>query len=72
LQGQRAERSFVVVITPPVFKDHAAFAEGVEDFAVEALRTETTVETFGVTVLPGAPRECSRNIDVRDIGDRVG
>ena len=44
----------MVVIAPPIFKDHATFAQGVKQFPVQAFGSEASVEAFGVAVLPGA------------------
>jgi hypothetical protein len=46
----------VIVITPPVFEDNAAFAQGVKEFPIQALRSEPPIEAFRMPVLPGAAR----------------
>ena len=46
----------MVVVIAPVGKDHPRFAQGLEEFSIEALDAETAVEAFGISVLPRAAR----------------
>jgi hypothetical protein len=43
-----------VVINPPLFDDDLSFAQRIENFAVQALIPQLTVETFAVAIFPGA------------------
>ena len=46
-------RSFGVGMPPPHFDDDLGFAQGVEDFAIQAFVAHFTVERFTVSVFPG-------------------
>ena len=63
-QAQASMRSDIVVILAPVGEDDAGFAEGVEQFSVEALGAEARVEGLSVTVLPGAARVDVERLDL--------
>ena len=45
-----------VVVAPPARDDDLGLAESVEDFAVEQLVAQASVEALDVAVLPGAAR----------------
>src|SRR5262249_51326999 len=46
--------ALVVVVAPPALDDDLGLAESVEDFAVEQLVAQASVEALDVAVLPGA------------------
>jgi hypothetical protein len=51
-----------VVLDPPFFNQDLSLLQGVEDFAVEQLIPELSVEALNIAVFPGAPRfneECA-------------
>ena len=52
-----------VVVAPPALDDDLGLAESVEDFAVEQLVAQASVEALDVPVLPGAA-----SLDVGGLG----
>ena len=52
-----------VVVAPPALDDDLGLAESVEDFAVEQLVAQASVEALDVAVLPGAA-----SLDVGGLG----
>ena len=42
-----------VVVSPPLFDDDLCFPEGVEDFPIQKLVPEASIEGLAVAVLPG-------------------
>ena len=51
--AEAAVRTDRVVLPPPGLDQHHGFGKAVEDFAVEELVAQRSIEAFVVTVLPG-------------------
>ena len=56
MQVQRTVGPGIVVIVFPVSEDDPGFAEGEDEFAVQAFLPESTIKALHVAILPWAPR----------------
>ena len=54
----------MIVVAAPVFKDHPAFAQGVEQLPVQAFGPKASVEAFRIAVLPRTARFDIDRLDV--------
>ena len=49
-------RADVIVMMPPLFKDHLRLFQRMEGFCVQAFITQTAIEALVIAVLPRAAR----------------
>lgn len=46
----------MIVVVTPIMEEDARFAEGIDQFAIQALGPEAAIEALDISILPGASR----------------